>query len=384
MPGHVRENYMFNPTCPLRDGDLGYINAPTLNDKVHCLVSVMSAQTLPVMYDSSIKSIKDVREKASALACEEDQLQRKKIEQNGWKKINTKASRSGRDRLEADLRDFTIRHAEITHLRILVHGVGNAGKSSFINSANSVFQHRVTTRAGAAWSSSTSYTKRYKSYRTWNGNDSTLPFIFNDNVGLEYEWTLGIHADDIITAMPGHVRENYMFNPTCPLRDGDLGYNNAPTLNDKVHCLVSVMSAQTLPVMYDSSIKSIKDVREKASALGIPQVLILTHIDECCPLVEQNLRKVYFSKKIKEKPVRKISFRGRKSNKMGGKKSIPTPPEDFDKPWRNVDWDGRDRLEADLREFTIRHTEITHLRILVHGAVGAGKSSFINSANSVF
>ncbi|XP_053532162.1 interferon-induced protein 44-like isoform X2 [Ictalurus punctatus] len=208
---------------------------------------------------------------------------------------------NGRDRLEADLRDFTIHHAEITHLRILVHGAVDAGKSSFINSANSVFQHRVTDRAGEAASASKSYTKQYKSYRIWDKNDSTLPFIFNDIMGLQDTRTSGIHTGDIINAMLGHVRENHTFNPECPLRDGDPGYINAPTLNDKVHCLVSVVSAQTVPVMYDSVIKSIKDVREKARDLGIPQVLILTHIDECCPLVKENLRKVYFSKKIKEK-----------------------------------------------------------------------------------
>ncbi|XP_053532184.1 interferon-induced protein 44-like isoform X2 [Ictalurus punctatus] len=208
---------------------------------------------------------------------------------------------NGRDRLEADLRKLTIHHAEITHLKILVHGAVAAGKSSFINSAISVFQHRVTDRAGEAASASKSHTKRYKSYRIWNKNDSTLPFIFNDIMALQDTGTSGIHTGDIINAMLGHVRENCKFNPVCPLRDGDPGYINAPTLNDKVHCLVSVMSAQTLSVMYDSVIKSIKHVREKASDLGIPQVLILTHIDECCPLVKQNLRKVYFSKKIKEK-----------------------------------------------------------------------------------
>ncbi|XP_034156229.2 interferon-induced protein 44-like [Pangasianodon hypophthalmus] len=214
-----------------------------------------------------------------------------------WRSVNW----DGRDQLEADLREFKIRHPEITHLRILLHGAVGAGKSSFINSAKSVFQHRVMTRAGAASSSSTSHTKRYKSYRIRDGKNSTLPFIFNDIMGLQDTGTPGIHSGDITNAMLGHVKENYPFNPTCPLRDGDAGYISCPTLNDKVHCLVSVISAKTISNMHNAVIRSMKDVREKASDLGIPQVVILTHIDELCPLVQKNLRDVYISKKIKEK-----------------------------------------------------------------------------------
>lgn len=62
--------------------------------------------------------------------------------------------------MEADLREFKIRHSEISHLRILLLGPVGAGKSSFINSANSVFEHRVMTRAGAAAGSSTTHTKQ--------------------------------------------------------------------------------------------------------------------------------------------------------------------------------------------------------------------------------
>ncbi|KAL7852856.1 hypothetical protein SRHO_G00186410 [Serrasalmus rhombeus] len=48
-------------------------------------------------------------------------------------------------------------------------------------------------------------------------------------------------------------------------------------------------------------IQKIKKVREKARDFGIPQVTIMTMVDEACPLVKDDLEKIYTSKKIKEK-----------------------------------------------------------------------------------
>ncbi len=38
-----------------------------------------------------------------------------------------------------------------------------------------------------------------------------------------------------------------------------------------------------------------------AFAVGIPQVIVMTKVDEACPLVKNDIRKLYTSKKIKEK-----------------------------------------------------------------------------------
>ncbi|XP_042610380.1 interferon-induced protein 44-like [Cyprinus carpio] len=47
--------------------------------------------------------------------------------------------------------------------------------------------------------------------------------------------------------------------------------------------------------------RKIREIREKASSLEIPQVIIMTRVDAVCPLVRKKLRKIYTSKKIKEK-----------------------------------------------------------------------------------
>uniref|UniRef100_A0A3B4A827 G domain-containing protein n=1 Tax=Periophthalmus magnuspinnatus TaxID=409849 RepID=A0A3B4A827_9GOBI len=53
----------------------------------------------------------------------------------------------------------------------------------------------------------------------------------------------------------------------------------------------------------------------------------------------------------------------------------------LDKPWREIDWGQKDNLLKFLK--TYKPKGASHLRILLYGPVGAGKSSFINSAASV-
>ncbi|XP_048103583.1 uncharacterized protein LOC125297321 isoform X2 [Alosa alosa] len=57
----------------------------------------------------------------------------------------------------------------------------------------------------------------------------------------------------------------------------------------------------------------------------------------------------------------------------------------MEKPWRDIHW-GQDRLMTKRMEKKMieKNPDVEHLRILVHGPVGAGKSSLINSINSIF
>ncbi|XP_057188414.1 uncharacterized protein LOC130553458 isoform X2 [Triplophysa rosa] len=64
--------------------------------------------------------------------------------------------------------------------------------------------------------------------------------------------------------------------------------------------------------------------------------------------------------------------------------AAPTYNPEFDKPWRDFKWDQKSELKKHLEEFSLSNPDVKHIRILVAGPIGAGKSSFINSVNNVF
>ncbi|XP_030261222.1 interferon-induced protein 44-like [Sparus aurata] len=191
-------------------------------------------------------------------------------------------------------------HVEGQQIRILLHGPAGAGKSSFINSVQSVLRGRMYTLALEDNISAGSFTKKYTTYKIQREDpQSFYPFVFNDIMGLEP--IKGVHVDDIKLALKGRVMDCYRFNPESRLSEDDPFYNSSPADNDKVHVLVCVIPASTVSQMNDKTVQKIRDIRMEASALDIPQVAIVTKIDEVCPEITNDLQNVYKVKYMKEK-----------------------------------------------------------------------------------
>ncbi|XP_047009738.2 interferon-induced protein 44-like [Ictalurus punctatus] len=205
--------------------------------------------------------------------------------------------------LEEKLRNFKLCSSDVKFVRILVVGEVGAGKSSFINAVNNAFQEQITSGALVDGRSGTSFTKIYKTHHIKGKDGSRLPFVFSDVMGLDSADEQGAHVKDIISALKGFLEEGYKFNPVTPASENDYNYRTNPKVSDQTFCLLNIIPANRVSLMNQKLIQKMKAIREVASEYNLPQVIIMTKVDEACPLVKDDLRMVYTSKKIKEKVI---------------------------------------------------------------------------------
>ncbi|KAF3850352.1 hypothetical protein F7725_020071 [Dissostichus mawsoni] len=181
-------------------------------------------------------------------------------------------------------------------IRIFLHGLLGAGKSSFLNSVNSVLQGRMCLQALVGNSSSDSCTKKHTTHKFNHGNQDTFyPFVINDNMGLKNNCSRSNrnnHVRDIEQALKGHVSEGYTFNPECRISMDGPFLNLKPRANDKVHVLVFVIDANKFSQINEKAVEMLQDIRDEASRLDIPQVALLTKIDEFCPEIQKDMNEV--------------------------------------------------------------------------------------------
>ncbi|XP_063759523.1 interferon-induced protein 44-like isoform X1 [Eleginops maclovinus] len=193
-------------------------------------------------------------------------------------------------------------HDKEVQLRFMLYGPAGAGKSSFINSVESALRGEVSNRVGIDAISQGSFTTKYRAYQIAKGGPRKYyPFVFNDIMGLEKDTSQGVCVEDIKLAMKGHMNDGYNFNPFSPLSENNQDYNKEPALNDRVHVLVSVISASTAVFLTGDFQKKLREVRLAARDMEIPEIAILTKIDDVCPEVSNDIRNVYKSKYLKEK-----------------------------------------------------------------------------------
>ncbi|KAG9271220.1 interferon-induced protein 44-like [Astyanax mexicanus] len=209
-----------------------------------------------------------------------------------WRTVQWK-----QDTMISTLNSFKISAENVRKLRFLVYGPVGAGKSSIINTIKSIFEgHQYINCLTASDLIGGSFTTKYEKYNIGN-----VPFTFYDVMGLENGQSEGVHTNDIINALKGQILKDYRFKPLDPIDKANSYYILNPTLNDQIHCLVSVIPADKISMMDDEVMNKMKEIRAAASKLGIPQVVFMTRVDKVCEMTEKDLTKLYQSGKIKEK-----------------------------------------------------------------------------------
>ncbi|XP_073700273.1 interferon-induced protein 44-like isoform X3 [Garra rufa] len=206
------------------------------------------------------------------------------------------------------IRNYKPLMGSVSQVRILMIGPVGAGKSSFFNSINSIFMGHVTSKAMSGFAG-TSVTTQFRTYPVKDGCErKPLPFVLCDTMGLEEQSGAGLNIEDISSILQGHVPDRYKFNPTAPFKPDEQKMFKPASLQEKIHCVVYVIDATKISLMSNKLEEKLNSIRSQINSLGIPQIALMTKVDEACPHVQNDLRDTYASSYIKSK-VEEVSSR---------------------------------------------------------------------------
>ncbi|CAM5171934.1 unnamed protein product [Natator depressus] len=173
------------------------------------------------------------------------------------------------------------------------------------------------------------WTTDYRTYPVKDGRDGKpLPIILCDTMGIEENSGAGLEIDEVSDIIKGHVPDRYQiriwlsiwkneyetenqeilnfnpdlitpfmsFNPAATLHPDSPGYIKTPSLKDQIHCVAFVIDGCKTEILPEKLEEKLKQLRRKVNHLWIPQLVLLTKVDEICPTLEEDVQCVYKSK----------------------------------------------------------------------------------------
>ncbi|XP_050950329.1 interferon-induced protein 44-like isoform X2 [Labeo rohita] len=225
--------------------------------------------------------------------------------ENEWRKMEW--SEEVKETLMESVSSFKPASEAVTEARVLLIGPVGAGKSSFISSVQSVFSGRVINRAMVGSSSSTSFTKKLRSYNIRgageNANEPTA-LVLCDVMGVGEGESTGLTLHDALSVIKGHTPEGHQFSPEQPISAETMGFIKKPSTSNKVHCVVFVIDGSKVNSYAKSLGATFQQLREHISNLGVHQVAVLTHVDQVCKATESDITQVYKSRSIQQAMVK--------------------------------------------------------------------------------
>ncbi|TRZ02815.1 hypothetical protein DNTS_026425 [Danionella cerebrum] len=265
----------------------------------------------PLVYNQNTNSVFNINpatlygNDTNLIECEVYKVEPKKDAQNHDAKIKpwrtVQWSEKRREELLKAIRSYKPLMSSINRIRILMIGPVGAGKSSFFNSINSIFLGRISSKAMSG-SAGTSLTTQFRIYSVKDGREGKpLPFELCDTMGLEENSGAGLDIEDITGILRGHIPDRYKFNPSDPFQPVDQKPPRAPSLQEKIHCVVYVVDSTKVSLMSEKLEAKLAAIRKKINSLGIPQMVLMSKVDEACPDVQEDLQKIYTASYIKTK-----------------------------------------------------------------------------------
>ncbi|XP_039598655.1 interferon-induced protein 44-like, partial [Polypterus senegalus] len=91
------------------------------------------------------------------------------------------------------------------------------------------------------------------------------------------------------------------FNPSDPISSDSKGYVEEPTIKNKIACVAFVLDADRVSDYPEPVQEALRELRLKISDLGVPQVALLTHTDEVCNSVDEDVKNIYQSQVVQDK-----------------------------------------------------------------------------------
>ncbi|XP_020668232.3 interferon-induced protein 44-like [Pogona vitticeps] len=216
-----------------------------------------------------------------------------------WRPIDL--SSGGRKQLMDEIAGYKRPLKLVPKIRVLFIGQIGAGKSSFFNSVDSIFQGYVLHLA-ATGADDKSLTKKYRTYEVKNrSTGKPLPIIFCDTMGLEERELASLKMDDVINILKGHIPDGYQFNPSAAMQPSAPGYIKYPSLKDQIHCVVFVIDGSKVEILSEKVEGKLKEIRQKVIELELPQLVLLTKVDEISSFLKEDVSDVYKSQAVKQK-----------------------------------------------------------------------------------
>ncbi|KAG7331764.1 hypothetical protein KOW79_005733 [Hemibagrus wyckioides] len=206
-----------------------------------------------------------------------------------------------RENLRKDFVSYKLVLESLPRVKVLLLGPVGSGKSSFINSVRSTIYNRVIhlPNVGTAVEGFTQKMTTYDIRVNQRGSPSVLSLC--DVMALGDDDSTGLSYADALAVIKGHVPEGYKFQKGVTVTDAVSGYIEKPTLKEQIHGVLFVLDASKVTT-YPSSLESmLRKLHSTISELGIPQLVLLTNVDQVSLAVQEDVKDVYSSRPVQEK-----------------------------------------------------------------------------------